>query len=61
MTRWSKGILAGVGLVVVTVGPARAQANTNESRATLRGLPGVEKEEVNQFISAWFAVNPKRP
>jgi hypothetical protein len=42
MTRWSTWILAGLGLVVVTAGPARAQADNPMSRATLRGLPGVE-------------------
>jgi len=42
VTRWSKGMMAGFGLLVVTAGPARAQADTPLSRATLRGLPGVE-------------------
>ena len=39
---WARGIVAGLGLLAVTAGPARAQADTPMSRATLKGLPGVE-------------------
>jgi hypothetical protein len=42
MTRWSKWMLAGFGLLVMTAGPVRAQSDTPMSRATLKGLPGVE-------------------
>jgi hypothetical protein len=42
MTRWWTAIAAGFGLLMMTAGPVRAQADTPMSQATLKGLPGVE-------------------
>lgn len=42
MTRWSAAMAAGCGVLMLTAGPVRAQADTPMSRATLKGLPGVE-------------------